>query len=88
MNQRYNPCFECLDRYGREYSKECDTRCEYAYAVKLRDVNIEDLNMTIKHLETKLKEEKTRTADLIARNAKFDFDLGRAYQLISKLTGE
>ena len=26
----YNPCFECMNRYGREYSEECDHKCDYA----------------------------------------------------------
>lgn len=26
----YNPCFECLNRYGHSYTEECDTTCEYA----------------------------------------------------------
>lgn len=26
----YNPCFECVNRYGREYSEECDRKCDYA----------------------------------------------------------
>ena len=27
----YNPCFECLNRYGKQYTEECDNTCEYAY---------------------------------------------------------
>jgi hypothetical protein len=26
----YNPCVECFNRYGRQYSNECDNNCEYA----------------------------------------------------------
>ena len=26
----YNPCFECLNRYGHSYITECDNTCEYA----------------------------------------------------------
>lgn len=85
---RYNPCFECLNRYNRQYSEECDNDCAYAHAVKLRNINIEDLNTTIKNLETKLAEEKSRTSTLIARNAKLDYDLGYAYQTICKLKGD
>lgn len=88
MNQRYNPCFECRLRYDKQYSKDCDDNCEYAYAIKLRDCNIEDLNAIIENLKTKLAEEKTRTAKLVARNATLDYDLGYAYQLISKLKGD
>ncbi len=29
----YNPCQECKLRYNREYSKECDTTCDYAKEV-------------------------------------------------------
>ena len=30
----YSPCFECSNRYNREYTEECDNTCEYAYFVK------------------------------------------------------
>lgn len=30
----YSPCFECSNRYNREYIEECDNTCEYAYFVK------------------------------------------------------
>lgn len=26
----FSPCFECYNRYGKQYTKECDTACEYA----------------------------------------------------------
>lgn len=26
----YNPCFECMNRYGRQYTEECDNKCDYA----------------------------------------------------------
>lgn len=29
----YNPCFECMNRYGKEYTEECDNTCEYANAL-------------------------------------------------------
>ena len=29
----YSPCFECLNRYGRQYSETCDQFCEYAIAL-------------------------------------------------------
>ena len=29
----YNPCFECFNRYGKQYTEECDNTCEYAYAL-------------------------------------------------------
>lgn len=30
----YNPCFECSNRYNREYTEKCDNACEYAHLVK------------------------------------------------------
>ena len=86
--QRYNPCFECLIRTDKEYSTECDNSCDYAYAIKLRNLNIEDLNVIIKNLETKLAEEKTKNTKLVAQNARLDYDLGYAYQVICKLKGD
>lgn len=29
----YNPCFDCLNRYGRSYTEECDNTCEYAHVL-------------------------------------------------------
>lgn len=29
----YSPCFECLNRYGRQYTEECDNTCEYAHQI-------------------------------------------------------
>lgn len=26
----YNPCFNCLNKYGHSYTEECDTTCVYA----------------------------------------------------------
>lgn len=26
----YSPCFECKMRYGKEYTEDCDSKCEYA----------------------------------------------------------
>ena len=26
----YNPCFECMNRYGKQYTEECDSKCDYA----------------------------------------------------------
>ena len=26
----YNPCFECYNRYGKQYTEECDNKCDYA----------------------------------------------------------
>lgn len=27
----YSPCFECINRYGKQYTEECDNTCDYAY---------------------------------------------------------
>ena len=29
----YNPCITCNQRFGKEYSEDCDKECEYASAV-------------------------------------------------------
>lgn len=29
-----NPCFECKNRYGKDYSIECDDTCDYAKLIK------------------------------------------------------
>ena len=29
----YNPCFECWNRYGKQYTKDCDDKCDYAHAI-------------------------------------------------------
>lgn len=33
MKNMYSPCFECKIRYSKEYSKECDSKCDYANLV-------------------------------------------------------
>ena len=30
MKDMYTPCFTCYNRLGKQYTKECDTSCEYA----------------------------------------------------------
>lgn len=30
----YNPCFECFNRYNRQYSEWCDTNCVYGKTTK------------------------------------------------------
>ena len=71
MDKRYNPCFECLNRYGRQYSKECDEFCDYARILKIRDDNIRDLERIIINKDAKLE--------------KLNRDLEWAYQFICKL---
>ena len=54
----YSPCFECLNRYGKEYSKECDTTCDYAASIKTRNRlldEISDLQNKIDDLEMQLE---------------------------------
>lgn len=40
----YEPCWECKNRYGREYSKECDESCGYAAEVKSLKDRIKQLD--------------------------------------------
>ena len=30
----HNPCFDCWNRYGHQYTKDCDKKCGYADAIK------------------------------------------------------
>ena len=30
----HSPCFDCWNRYGHQYTKDCDKKCEYADAIK------------------------------------------------------
>lgn len=84
----YKPCFECFNRYHRTFTDDCYATCEFAHSIKCRDMYIESLKSHIEKLESNLQEEKSRVAKLIARNSKLDYDLGNAYQTITKLTGE
>ena len=52
----YSPCFECLNRYGKQYSEECDNTCEYAVAVKY----IGELQDEIKSLQDIIEDLKKR----------------------------
>jgi hypothetical protein len=29
----YNPCLECLNRYGHSYTEDCDNKCQYANVI-------------------------------------------------------
>ena len=54
----YSPCFECLNRYGKQYSKECDNTCDYAASIKTRNRlldEISDLQNKINDLEMQLE---------------------------------
>lgn len=40
----FNPCFEhCYNRYGKQYSSECDEKCEFAKMVKEKKIIEEEL---------------------------------------------
>lgn len=84
----YSPCIDCMNRYGRTYSKECVNICDYAHYISIRDTLLEDKDKIIQKIEQQLSEEKSRVAALIARNARLNYDLEYAYQTISKLRGD
>ena len=46
----YFPCFECLNRYNREYTEECDEICMYAKAIKEKDTVIQGYREIVKML--------------------------------------
>lgn len=39
----YNPCFECLNRYGRKYSEECVNICVFAHEVHEIKLQVDEL---------------------------------------------
>lgn len=47
----YNPCFECLNRYGRKYTEKCMYDCEYARTVKDKDDRIKELERQLEESE-------------------------------------
>lgn len=53
----YIPCETCFSRYKREYSKECDTFCDYARAIKENKEyqKSEVLNRQIKNMDDLIK---------------------------------
>ena len=54
----YSPCFECLNKYNKEYSKACDTTCDYAAAIKTIDKlldEISDLQNRVDDLEQQIE---------------------------------
>lgn len=76
----HDPCLDCFMRYSNLPIEEFDHhRLTCGCAVKA---------LYIERLKCALSEEKSRVANLIARNAKLDYDLGCAYQTITKLRGE
>ena len=74
----YTPCWECLNRYGRQYSKECDDTCEYANEVKLKDIRIEELS-------EKLRQRNCQIAELEVKLAYTNEMLSKAYQIIGEV---
>lgn len=31
--EMYNPCITCMDRFGRQYTEDCDNNCDYAHVL-------------------------------------------------------
>lgn len=50
----YYPCFECLNKYNRQYSPECIEQCDYAQNVQAK----KKLEAEKYHLEKTLKEHR------------------------------
>ena len=50
MENMYNPCLECYNRYDRQYSEECDNTCQYAHILsKLKPYgSIDDIIKVLK----------------------------------------
>lgn len=54
----YFPCFECLNRYNREYTEECDEICMYAKAIKEKKEIIKYLKTTKESFKVVLGKDK------------------------------
>ena len=51
----YNPCFECHNRYGKQYTTECDSKCDYAKMAKekkLLEACLDELSGPIEDLHS------------------------------------
>ena len=59
----YNPCFECKNRYGREFSEDCNNFCLYAMTVKSLKDALEEDNKLIDNLQLEI--DKTKRAKAI-----------------------
>lgn len=47
----FNPCIEhCYNRYGKQYSSDCDDKCEYAKVVREKKLLEEEMDRPIKTL--------------------------------------
>lgn len=77
---QYRPCFECLNRYGRQYTEECDSFCEYAMALsKLKPYGGIDVVLTTLHNGTltiidSILEEIQDQIDSIRSNVPYSHD--------------
>ncbi len=40
----YNPCVECYNKYSRQYTSDCDDKCDYARAIKEKKILENKLN--------------------------------------------
>lgn len=48
----FNPCVEhCYNRYGKQYSPDCDDKCEYAQTLKEKKLLEEEMDRPIKTLK-------------------------------------
>ena len=60
MGQYMNPCVElCYTRYGRSYSKKCDTTCDYARIAREKD----ELELKCLRLEEEIRKLKLHEDD-------------------------
>lgn len=47
----FNPCLEyCQNHFGKQYTSECDSTCEFAKAVKENEMIKEEINTPVKTL--------------------------------------
>ena len=47
----FNPCYEhCFIKYGKQYTSECDTKCDYAVLAKEKRIFCEQLDRRIESL--------------------------------------
>lgn len=62
----FNPCRDhCYFRYGKQYTPECDSTCEYAKVVKENKelkLRVDDLCGSIRLLERELNEDSLESS--------------------------
>ena len=51
----YNPCFECMSKYGRQYTEDCDSKCDYAKVVKEKKQLEEHLRLLTEEMDRPIK---------------------------------